>query len=81
MDECKPLVEGRDVLVQAPTGSGKTLAYLLPLAHILAQLDAGARDADAVAAAGPARCHLPCHKMPYLQKRRFQRVSMMWQAK
>jgi len=44
------IVEGRDVLVQAPTGSGKTLAYLLPLAHILAQLDAGARDADAVAA-------------------------------
>lgn len=34
------ILQGRDVLVQAPTGSGKTLAYLLPLAHALEGNDA-----------------------------------------
>lgn len=30
-DTMKDVLDGRDLLVNAPTGSGKTLAYLLPL--------------------------------------------------
>ncbi|KAJ3411559.1 hypothetical protein HDV05_002028 [Chytridiales sp. JEL 0842] len=36
----KPLLEGKDVLLQAETGTGKTLAYLLPTILRLAQKEA-----------------------------------------
>jgi superfamily II DNA/RNA helicase len=35
-DAIPPLLQRRDVVVQAPTGSGKTLAYLVPLVERLA---------------------------------------------
>jgi superfamily II DNA/RNA helicase len=35
-DAIPPLLEGRDVVVEAPTGSGKTLAFLVPLVEKLA---------------------------------------------
>jgi ATP-dependent RNA helicase DeaD len=38
-----PLLEGRDVVVQAPTGSGKTLAFLLPLVERLGAPGPGPR--------------------------------------
>ncbi len=37
------LVEGRDVVIQAPTGSGKTLAFLLPLLERMSGSGAGPR--------------------------------------
>jgi len=35
-DSIPPLLQGRDVVVEAPTGSGKTLAYLVPMVERLA---------------------------------------------
>jgi superfamily II DNA/RNA helicase len=37
------LVDGRDVVIQAPTGSGKTLAFLLPLVERIGGSGAGPR--------------------------------------
>ena len=34
-DSIPPLLQGRDVVVEAPTGSGKTLAYVVPLVEKL----------------------------------------------
>jgi len=48
------VVDGRDVLVQAPTGSGKTLAYLLPIAHALARNDAAGAAGVAHAPGSPS---------------------------
>ncbi|HEX4216210.1 MAG TPA: DEAD/DEAH box helicase [Candidatus Dormibacteraeota bacterium] len=38
-----PLLEGRDVVIEAPTGSGKTLAFLLPLIERLGSSGPGPR--------------------------------------
>lgn len=38
-----PLLEGRDVVMEAPTGSGKTLAFLLPMLERLAGTAPGPR--------------------------------------
>lgn len=38
-----PLLEGRDVVIEAPTGSGKTLAFLLPLVERVCQPGPGPR--------------------------------------
>ena len=47
-----PLIEGRDVVVEAPTGSGKTLAFLLPLVD---RLDAHKPGGPRALIVGPTR--------------------------
>src|SRR6187397_1898325 len=36
-----PLLEGRDVLAEAPTGTGKTAAFAIPAIHRIARDDRG----------------------------------------
>ncbi len=38
-----PLMDGRDLVIEAPTGSGKTLAFLLPMVERLPRRGAGPR--------------------------------------
>ncbi len=37
------IMQGRDVVIEAPTGSGKTCAYLIPMVERLARRGAGPR--------------------------------------
>jgi superfamily II DNA/RNA helicase len=39
VDAIPPLLQGKDVVIQAPTGSGKTLAFMLPLVERLLAVD------------------------------------------
>src|SRR6476646_8570729 len=48
-----PLLEGRDLLAEAPTGTGKTAAFALPMLQRLAQaIDAGRAAAEPVTGRG-----------------------------
>ncbi|MFG6120819.1 MULTISPECIES: DEAD/DEAH box helicase [Thalassobacillus] len=54
-----PILEGKDVLAEAPTGSGKTLAYLFP---VLQKIDPEKKDTQAVILASSRELVMQIHE-------------------